>query len=455
MATLADLLRMVVAGPTISTGAMLQRNRPSPAQTMVPAAAIPASAPPRAVDFAAFDVPATTPSAPGFGLGALGTESALASFAPPPRAYKPHVSRAVAPRARVQPDDAAFAPPPGYQNPTSSLSIISQAAAAEPPRADVQPSFIADPQAADPRGGGGTMEQLREYLGAIRRGPDPKTAMMDNLIALTMGGLNTAAAASRPGATPFGAFAEGNAGGLQAMLGLRQARQAAENANDREALSVLGTMANMENASLQREDTAAYRKEIAADRDERLRLERERLGLQGAQFDRQMQDREAERRLNLDIQNRKLGLDERRTAAEIKKDEAYVKQAGGAPGGANEPALVRTHQYLLQSGIETDPKKAWQMASRDYNEDKMVADIYKSMLNDPMFALKSQDQQREAVQGHLSAIRGLQGGAASPAAPAAAAPQGLPSGARQARDGQWWVPDQTSKSGWAKVVTTP
>lgn len=438
--------------------ALLQRLRPNPAETMAPRpgyemggmSTSPEVTMPPAREPASF-IPATSvqpPAANGFEMGGFQNEALQLPFAQrrpaSTRRYTPPVSSKIA-----SPPPQAAAPAPSQ----SGFSLIPAAAAAEP---EATPAAFPEPSAAPDAGGNGNvMARLQGYLDRLDQPRDKSGENIDNALALMIGGLNTMAAASRPGVSPFGAFAEGNAGGLNTMLALRGQRRREESDNSREALGVLGTMANLENAAATRADTKAYREATLGE----------------SVASRKQRDREFE--ANLGVNRDKLREDQRQAdiSAGLKRDalaaEAPVRQsqvaennarakyydAGGrAAAGGQDPADVKVAQWLIENKVAADPTQAWDMARRaKQNPDEALTKIYTGLASDPMNMRKGPDElaamAKQAYRGLFEAPSGGGGAGASSS--------GMPQGARQAKDGQWYVPDQNSKSGWSRVVTTP
>lgn len=491
MATLLDWFQLISNTPR----ALHQRLSPDPNQTLAPKP-----------DYEYGQLSRSSALHPWLQLQSEGSLSSpplnsTAPFAPATQQPEPKtvpVSKKVAPRRkqaarsslpakpRYDPDDPvnkAYQPPP-----EPPLAALAQAPNIAPPVGggpdpaviaqlvnQPAPAAVSAEIAAEPS----LRDRFNQALQQYERPADPDAALKDTLMALAIGGLGTAAAASRPGSTPFGSIAEGNMGGLQTMLQLRNMRRMEDTASGREKIGLLGTMANLENSEAAREANEAYRREMMQDRQLGRDIQMQQLAQQGGQFERTMQERARQQAEDLGLQRSKLGLEAEKlgidkglTQSQIEENKARAKYyteggrqgVGGEGGGRNDPAVVATHRYLIEQGIEPDPKKAWQMASRDYNEDKIAANVYSKFLDDPFFRDMSQEEQQRVVQGHLRTIENLRSG--NTAEGSATAQQGgavqghyngeqepMP-GARKDRSGFWWMPDQRSKSGWSPVIIT-
>lgn len=454
--------------------ALWRRSRPDPAETMVPQPGYemggmsdtPEVTMPPAREPASFvpSAAAPSPAAGGFEMGGFQNAALQLPFAQrgpaAARRYTPPVSSKIA----TSPAQMAAPAAPAAAS-QSGFSLIPAAAAAEP---EATHAFFSEPSTTpDVGGNGNVMARLQGYLDRLSAPRDRSGENIDNALALMIGGLNTMAAASRPGATPFGSFAEGNAGGLNTMLALRGQRRREESDNDREALGVMGTMANLENAAATRADTKAYRDatlaSAAADRSQRAQ---EFATTSGFNRDKLREDqRQAD--INAGIRRDTLAAEAPVRQSQVAENNARAKyyDEGGRAAGGQDPADVREIKFRMENG-ESYEQATQNVRLAKTNPEALISANIKAMTESagmpgsPSYKMTPEQITEAAVNQYQAMMQRLRGGGGQDASAvvggvgghyAGDEPPPTP-GARRASDGKWYVPDPNSKSGWGAVI---
>lgn len=311
------------------------------------------------------------------------------------------VSSAPAPSVPMPRQQAAGVTPPSYMRP----ALVSSAAAAEPEAAPIGPPRVLSPSVPAPEtpetpaapAGYQQSPQMKELfdllLGSVKKAQQPRSKWDDLASAGLAAGAGILANSRKSTGEAIGA---GLGQGLQ-QYNLNERQRIADSASANETASrLMSVLTGQENAQLQREALAEYRKEslagksedraIRADANERLRRKDE----SDEAYKKRMAD-----------------LDERRVAVEEKKARET--------GAGSDPANVKTVKFLMELGYPQEQAVKLQFMSNE-NPAKYYHEVASKLVD--LGVVRTYEEGRALAKKQFAEDSALGGGA--PIAAAAA-----------------------------------